>query len=758
MKKRMSFLAIVKELLTSKDQHGFSLAEVMVAAGMMGALSLVVVNLSKTANKTTKTISQTVEITEIHSTVLRALSIESACQETMTRSTSGGPALNVDGITGAPQPVVNIYGKITQLGTFPVVITSDPTDVNGDGKPDNEYGDQAGTVNVQGIQVENYIQTGTSAAAGERYGSVDIRITYRKGHQSAVGNDNIIKDGSYGGVNATKIIRGVQVVATTAGDIVSCRADSSQFLQAACDMFSGELLSSTVSSGFKCHNIKLFNTPDAGTGNLNNKFSLIGRHDAASPNAEGSIKAEGGLVVGSAGGMPQFTDDTVAPGQGNALIQNTLSVGANGAYNATAAVGANGALVQGALMVSGLALSKPAGAGVGDGYFTGGLTVGTDMTSTSTSANTAGDLSVQSNAKIQSSLYVGPFPAPAITDMVRINDTGAGAFTNSLSVTGGTTSLARTSDGVALSVTNGSTAMSYGSTITNVSAVKNSAVTVNVNSVTGYPLEVKQTNPNFRVSNSGTITIYNGSGTLAGNVVTQIASGAGAGYRPSYIYNMPTYSSGNLTASQYNEIPNKRWVLEAVYNSLSDQVDKTSLLNAVSNIAAQPFDAIMMAICDNIKVKSMSTGAYSSGAVSGANCMIDSYVCGDNGTTQRCSTHYSVNYNATGTLTVGGTASITGNTTIGGNLTANGGYIYATAGYIRSASYVRGDSHVYGGTYVQAGGSAKTGLSGICGSSGTCATRFGRYVCNNGGVVIGMVNGQLICARNGGGVSGPVGI
>jgi len=750
MKKRMSFLSIIKELLTSKDQQGFSLAEVMVAAGMMGALSLVVVNLSKTANKTTKTISQTVEITEIHSTVLRALSIESACQETMTRSTSGGPALNVNDITGSPQPIINIYGKITQLGTFPVVITSDPTDNNADGKPDNEYGDQAGTINVQGIQVENYVQTGTSAAAGERYGSVDIRITYRKGHQSAALNDNIIKDGSFGGVNATKIIRGVQVVATTAGAVVSCRADSSQFLQAACDMFSGELLSSTVSSGFKCHNIKLFNTPDAGTGNINNKFSVIGRHDGANPNSEGSIKAEGGLVVGSGGPDAQFNTDTTAPGLGNALIQNALTVGPVGNYNATTQLGANSgnALVQGRMLIAGSNAIVPPAVGAtsaaGDLFVARGLTVGPTMTAGNTAENPGDlvvqnnglvqqDLTVSSDALVQNSFYVGPFPSAAFTDKVKI--VGANLAASS-----------------ALNVTNGSVTMANGATATNINTVKAAGTTVSLNSVAGMPIAAgSAANPEFNVKASGEIVLKSGAST-----VMDLATGTGAGYRPSHIYNMPAYTSGSFSGNEDKEIPTKRWVMQAVYNSLTDQLDLGNLMAAVSTIASQPFDAIMMAICDNIKVTtqvSVGAGSYSYGT---PNCNINAQVCGDTAGA-RCATHYTTNYNATGTLSVSGVAAFGSNVSIAGNLTTNGSYIYASGGYIRAASYVRGDSYVYGGTYVQAGGGSPTGLSGICGAVG-CATKFGRYACSGGGVVIGIANGHLVCAKVGGGASSPVGI
>lgn len=732
MKKDFKFLTIIKRLICDKDQQGFSLAEVMVAAGMMGALSLVVVNLSQTANKTTKTMSQNVEITEIHSTVLRALSIESACTETMTRFTTGGPALDVDNLGGAGVAITRIAGKVTAANTFPTVITTDSNDNNGDGKPDNEYGDMAGTINIQGIQVENYVETGVSTL--ERYGSVDIRITYRKGHQSAVLNDNIIRASSYGGVNATKIIRGVQVVSTRpAGDITSCRADTSQFLQSACDMFDGTLMASTVSSGAKCHNIKLFNTPDvpplpANAADQTSKYGLITVHAPATPNAEGSIKAQGGLVVGSndsaapngPGTIDEaFINNDVGPGQGNALIQNSLSVGADGRYQAPGAVGANGLLVQGAAMFGGVngnsVSGAPANAVAGDVFVRNRLTVGNNIALATDVPGAAGGLTVQGIANVDSSLYVGPLAtAPAPGAKVDINGAVAG---------------------ISLRATGGSTTLANGTSVANINTVAGAGSTVSINSIAGVPIQSTVGTSNFRVLNSGEIEIED-----AGGIKIELATGTGP-YRPSYIYNMPDYTAGSLDPTEANEIPTKKWVIESVYTAFSRDADLTDVLSAIAKtVEANPFAAIKRAICSGMEVKTTS-GAWVPGNMSPGSdanpCQFNAIVCGD-ATGTRCSTHYSTNYNATGNITASGSGTFGGGLTVTGNASVSG---------VVSASIVTASNYVSGTNYIYGGGSAPSGLSGVCGSGG-CATRFGRWKCV-GGVVVGIANGRILCATNG---------
>lgn len=770
MKHKRNFRSVLQELFLRRDQKGFSLAEVMVAAGMMGALSLVLVNISSNANKTTKSISTTVEVTEVHALVVRSLQIESACTETMTRSTSGGPALDVDNLGGAGQAIANIYGRLTQAGTYPVIITSNNTDgPDADTRPDNEIGDGQGTIHINSITVHNYNQTSVSAAAAERYGTVDVTVAYRRGHVNAAAN--AVQNNTYGNIDIVKTIRNVGVVATTAGAVKSCRADESQFLQAACDMLNGELDVSTVSGGFKCHNIKLFNTPDAGDTNQLVKYSIIARHSgntAAINDSQGSIKAEGGLVVGNEdlvaltfAQKAPFIDETIGPGRGNALIQNALTVGNDATVLSS---GAGNARIQTALTVGND--SANTSAGTGNAIIQNGLTVG-PINLAAYKGTAQGNLHVHNDLVVGHEALAAPYLLSG-GNIISNNDiyardslwvgvqgvNGAAivAPTERALITG-----SNAANAVSLRTTQGSTifdnplntSANYSSL--QVNTVNNTNNTVHINSVTGtqIPLAINNRatgNYNFWVDQNGTVKVFNGAGTAAANEYISLADTSGqiGAYRPSYIRNMPAYSSGTLTVAQQQEIPTKKWVIDAVYNSLSDDLDTTQLLASISStIAAQPFDSILRALCDNFRVTNQANISFASSGYGGGNCDIQFSVCGS-ATTNRCASHFSGSYDATGNINAGGNLTVSGSATIGINAQVNGvlnvygSYIYSRNGYVAAQTYVIG--HGVG-----------TSNAGICGTGGgtNCATRFGRWHCGPGGVMVGIANGRILCAVNG---------
>lgn len=78
--KRFNFFSFLRRQLT--QEAGFSLAEVMVAAGMLGVLSLGVTQLMQNSNKTEKRLGQQVNMVQLESDVMDALRNQTACTRT----------------------------------------------------------------------------------------------------------------------------------------------------------------------------------------------------------------------------------------------------------------------------------------------------------------------------------------------------------------------------------------------------------------------------------------------------------------------------------------------------------------------------------------------------------------------------------------------------------------------------------------------------------------------------------------------------
>lgn len=689
----------LKELFF-RNESGFSLAEVMVAAGMLGGLSLAIMQITKNANKVSKSVGQSVEIMETSTQMAQAMRIEAACTQTL----AGATVVDVDSL---PTLVPDMFGK----GGRTVVTSTVPA---------NRIGSGAGAITIQSITVENYNESGSMGAPiNERYGTVDLTVIIQKGNNNSTSNidpNNLgtHQQSSYGAFQVTKRYNGIQVTSNPAGVIQTCQADSSQYLAAACDMLGGVMANSALSPEMRCHNIEIYNTgnmtaPTTDTRSwIPKKFSLITRGNLAD-NTEGSMKSEGGLVVGSqnVGGSMYSRGDAAeqtSPGIGNAYVQNYLSLGPDSSINMTAGNTSGDMRIQNNLEV--------------------GLVAGTGEFIANNDATVRDNLVVEDNSYLSGLTAIG-LGADPITPIWGANER--------------------------MRIVNGWVDSYRGTSRTLLNYANNSGNDVITHINTTTPLLVREANQNrFSVDENGTIRVFN----TTGAVRVTIGSGTdNLAYRPSYIENMPVYASGGLTATQRKEIPTKKWTLDALYHFMSDQADFSSLLAGMNSVIANsPFEVVARYICDNTRVR---TGAgYVAGIwnAASAQCRVDAQVCGRLANAYpypggRCNTHYTTNYNATGSLYVVGTGRFDNYVNI------YNGYLYVRNSYIRAATYVYANSYVFGTTYIRGYGTAKTGLSGVCGRTG-CATKFGRFRCNGLGVMVGLANGYPLCANVGGGNPG----
>lgn len=741
MKKRHNFL---------KSTGGFSLVEVMVAAGMLGVVSLGVMQVTQNANKTAKGVSQQVEIQDMLNKVNRAMTSQSACRWTL--GTAGpNPNVNVTSI-GADFnggfDVNDVYGNQRLSGTYPLIIDSGVT-----------YGEGANSITADAVRVFGYVETG-GPLNGQRFGTVSVGVRFKKGR--ATTSEAKHKKSSFGTQLVTKVFDSINVVVDDASNnVTDCYADQNQFLEASCQMLSGTF---NTGNGL-CESISI-NNESAGTGVFSIIANTADTSTAGDLTDDGGIKAEGGLVVGD-----PYTNDTTSPGVGNAVIGNALTVIDAGLALTTelSDIETNGGsgIMQGSFRVGYLpaAPAKPVLApgdfhATGQGVFRRSLGIGPGAvagTGVTPPANN-GDV------KLTGALRIGSTADPVAGEALRA-DGGRIEFENDTNTSAAVVK-SRVSFNRANAIDASASDIDFNLNAATMMRSQENGITKFIVGTNGaITVQNTDVDPRFTVDSNGTISVKRGVATkmvLGGILPSGSASDA---YRPSYIYNMPAYGSGTLDATARREIPTKKWVLDAIYNSLSDSLDLGTLMQTVSSaITDNPFQAVLATICANIRVNN-TVGGTTTGSMAGGNCTVNTTVCGMDGGAGRCSTHYSQNYQATGSATVYGTSNLRGSVTLnqdGGSLRVYGTsrfdrYIntYGAGSYIfaRNAAVYAG-TFVYGTTYVRGRGTAKTGLSGICGETG-CATRFGRYKCSAGGVVLGIANGRLICGRVGGGGSSP---
>ncbi|POB12989.1 tail fiber domain-containing protein [Halobacteriovorax sp. DA5] len=276
----------------NSNQFGFTLAEVMVAAGLIGVLSLAVVNMMSNINRTSKRASQVFNVQQETQRITGILSNGDACKNTL------------QGI---------------DIGNAPNYSTTQDVPAIKDANDDNIYtiGKELGagpdTVNVNSMQVRRYFdpKTGTyGSLQNYTVGAVpftkleaQLLITFRKGTVGT--SDDVIKKSSVGSIDITKRIS-MMVVVNAAGQIQSCYSTADEFLDSACRNLGGTI--DGVDGG--CKDVKLTTlktTPDTSITNA----VTIGSSDSAAIGDAGAANAPLRVKLGSASRYLSVDDSSI---------------------------------------------------------------------------------------------------------------------------------------------------------------------------------------------------------------------------------------------------------------------------------------------------------------------------------------------------------------------------------------------------------------------------------------------------------------
>jgi len=748
-KKRVSFPKFISAFLDHQNQ-GFSLAEIMVAAGMLGVLSLGVSQLMQNSAKTEKRLSQQVNLITLDSQIMDALLDTTACERTF--GITGGA--NPNAVTGASWtalPTNAIYrGNNPEVGNNAARWNTVVTAYDG---TSGIYGSGSNTVYVKAIEYAGFLKAGVdnkfNDLAGsydaasfsnipgttDSYGTVVLHVDFRRGNPAsyeALADDAAraekAKRSLYGSYKVPRYYK-VNVRVNAANNIVGCYAYSEIMSDTYCSLFDGYLDPATG----RCTNIKIRTSPIEPTANqwaltafkadgINGNSLIqgglrIGGELVDVPPEEGDLlvtrhnQIDGNLSIGDTSGVGPGTADDLVPtvadpaSTGNAGIEKNLIVGQDAQVNQQL-ISVEEALFQGKVNMGPLNME-------GGNY----LLKVTQESNTEVVHFTSNSVSEASEVKINEVIDSN--------GKIEFNHSNSEPF--------------RILEGTAL------------------------AFRVNQNGrVDFYNGNGGGTNT-ATVRNSGRIDLFDGTGDASSDAVTIIGDGnLGDSYRPIRVKNQDTSIPGmripNTTVGE--ELTTKQWVKTMIYGSgVYDDDDIQTILNNISQYAQHhPKDALSEWTCGKMRLHRSSKND--------TNCIWESGVCScypvncsDYGLSaadrEVCSNIY-----LSGQIHAE-FATVRQNLSAGGNINA-GGNIVTEDGTVRG-EYVMGDDFVRGrkfftnyngitGAATGAGwiyGDRLQAKSRTCVDGAGCYTRFGKFMCPWQQVMVGIAYGQPICTTVG---------
>jgi len=845
-----SFAKTLKMLI--KSQGGFSLAEVMVAAGMLGVLSLGVTQLMQNSAKTEKRLGQQINLINIESEILQALNNELACNRTFAAealtfpSTTTAPPANLALSPGTwtPLPNLKIFGARDPLqpteANWPVIVeefdNSNPANIKG------VYGNGSNTVSVRDIGYKAYVDktvdatstsvqkwgdastyggvgeldviTGTTAPV-QSYGRLVIRVEFTRGNYNAFASlteaerkekSNKITQGSF--TFSKYYLVNVRVRNNTR--VISCYNDQNQIVENYCEAFGGTFNNNTG----RCDNINIHDNPgDASTEN----FSVTASSEFG---GTASILAQGGLQVGG-----NRTD--TPPVNGSAIIEGAVNIGNPGTLptahrvTQTGDVRATGGMTIGRPAQHSVAARNPA---PGDLHIGNSLNVGNPTTPATGDGDATfnrnviglghlnvgaptttgplldpGNLNVQNNTTTRGYLHVGSTNAlPAGTfrqsgDIYVENDIHAPTGYLHLGPSAPPAALFRENGDAFIEkdlTTQGHLHIGAGSPAPPASRqagdayIENDVYMPNGDLVIGGASEdafgskvaitpnggnpalkvMNSTTERFVITSSGQVEIRNSNSSNSGRISIGVGT---ANYRPIRIFNQPLDNATVPANTVGNEVATKAWVKYMVYGAAFTDAQVANVLNNLAtHVNHKPINTIKQMMCVSTQT---GGGACTYG---GGICTCPDAInnCSDdtvaNGTRVCNDIYVSGVLNATGTVTGGRVHSndwmraqriytqVSG-VSVPGAGGINAMNINAVANIVgsqvRGTNNVRSDGQVLGRNSIIArvGGGGNDGVCTASGALSHCNTKFGKFTCEAGGVMIGIAHGHPICARPG---------
>ncbi|MFP5492727.1 MAG: type II secretion system protein [Bacteriovoracia bacterium] len=234
----------------SSKQRGFTLVEIMVAIVIMSTISLALIKMNEMMNKTSKNMSQQLDVTQLMAQLDYVLRDSTGCfrtfgastmtngeaATTMIRDPNDNPLFAVPGGTFGDLTFVSATFRNVGDPTGPVITMTDPA------APPATM-----TVQERGAQVRLVLRKGRSANEAAD-------------HQQTVGTQNITRDLTFRFYSRT-----------TSPDIVAaCSGDDTEYLELACDLFNGTLV------GSDCRDITVFSVTGAADTRAANFVGRVG--------------------------------------------------------------------------------------------------------------------------------------------------------------------------------------------------------------------------------------------------------------------------------------------------------------------------------------------------------------------------------------------------------------------------------------------------------------------------------------------------
>ncbi len=294
----------------SMSYSGFTLAEVMVATGLLGILSLTVVHLTKNMSKVRRSTMQDVSLSSLRLMAFSSLRDTTSCGETL---------INVD-----PSGTTNIGSIKNRAGNN--IITAGSVFGDSSVGANNNEGSSASKLTITGIVLTNYSADGDpyrsapGGAVDTLNGNGQVIISYVKGDRTLGGaNDDRERQRSLGASSGTISIpvsfSHVHNPASPAnpGAILSCNSIANSFSKGICDSFDGN---NDIDE--KCRHITLADSEAP-----NNDFAVTFKGNVNIENSDTNANQNELVVDGSVGiGVPPETNIN-----GKLSVAHSLAVG-----------------------------------------------------------------------------------------------------------------------------------------------------------------------------------------------------------------------------------------------------------------------------------------------------------------------------------------------------------------------------------------------------------------------------------------------
>jgi hypothetical protein len=741
-KRRQQHSALWRELLLNRE-GGFSLAEVMVAAGILGVLSLAVTNMTQNITRSQNTMEQRFELRSIIDEVEFMMRSREACEANLQ-----GIALNtVDGSApGTALGQVDVIERV--LGPIRNTVLTRGDVVGGssagsrftveDMRVAGWYPGSASTLGTANLGTNFSTYTTVDDADNtvtRRTGLARLIIVLKRGEYDGANDADIEamqQRMAYGPVTTTRYIN-INVVTNEANVIVGCHSGDFQIVQAACAMLGGRY----IEGQGRCAEIRPNQYPAAASPETK-------RHNYAIQTVGGVQVTGGGMFIGGPLGTTAANPapDTVPPAGRLMVTENSM--------------------LRGNTILSSAAADE-AGAGASHKLNVHGTSQLLGNVGVNEAADGARALSV-----VGTSRFMGNMGINEINHASRaLSVTGTSRFAGNMG-------LGTEPDGThALRITGNSS--SDGVLALGGPAIANSRLVArSTNAAAPFLATHIATNTNILLAgvadaNNGVTAaneriIINDQGTIriraAGSDRVIIGQGSGNVYRPILVADQPgsaalpaagaarnTFISGMLGVPR-DHLATVGFVRNMVFGELSNNTTLMSnVIGAITEYAQHnTLDSIYSSVCTRMRVTEVGNNTLQTCTWTGSQCQCSTARCTS---ANRCNTLFSNGLDVQGNATVSGTTttttlSVTGNATVQGQLNVN------SLARMNAGLQVTGNAAVSGNVTAAnvTASNTITGNSWVCSGSG-CATRFGRQHCPFGGVVVGYYRGYISCAAQG---------